>query len=351
MSPPAPAFTFVVHALAPAHRVFLGVRAGRPLLMAGLSSGEEFDAVFPICELGIDGMTGVVVGSALDPEQMLSDQERALLRMERAVHVATVWAEERGRPLAAVGLGSLCAVVAGRGTALAERVEVPVTTGGAATAWALWKNAREATFAQFASGSPPTHLAVVGSRSPVGRVVASLLAEGGLPVRVDHKRTASALHSRGVSCATGADLFQGRPVVVGAGPTGGALPAALLPPKTVVVDVAIPATFTGPRPPGVVELAGEAVSLPATWRRDGWGQIYHLLAGYGPRQVFACVIEPLVLAASQRSRPFALGRALDEQTVREFGDAAAALGFAPRLAQGWRGLSPTALSARLARGV
>lgn len=348
MNASAPAFTFVVHALAPAHRVFLGVRAARPLLMAGLSSGEEFDAVFPICELGIEGMTGVVVGSALGPEQMLSDQERALLRMERAVRVAQEWSQTRGRALAAVGLGSLCAVVAGRGTALAERVDVPVTTGGAATAWALWKNAREATFAQFASGRPPTHVAVVGSRSPVGRVVASLLAEGGVPVRVDHKRTASVLSDRGVTHAANDALFAGRPVVVGAGPTGGALPAALLPPGTAVVDVAIPATFTGPRPAGVVELAGEAVCLPTTWRRDGWGQLYHVLSGYGPRQVFACVIEPLVLAASHRGRPFALGRALDEQTVREFGAAAAGLGFAPRLAQGWRGITPQALAARLA---
>ena len=102
--------------------------------MAGLSRGEEFDAVFPICELGLPGLTGVVVGSALGPEQMLSDQGQALLRMERAVGIAQAWAHARDREITAVGLGSLCAVVAGRGTALAERVAPPVTTGGAATA-------------------------------------------------------------------------------------------------------------------------------------------------------------------------------------------------------------------------
>lgn len=348
MNGTAPAFTFVVHALAPAHRVFLGVRARRPLLMAGLSEGEEFDAVFPICELGLGNLTGVVVGSALGPEQMLVDQERALVRMERAVGVAEAWAHKRQRRLAAVGLGSLCAVVAGRGTALAERVEPPVTTGGAATAWALWKNAREATCAQFASGRAPSHVAVVGSRSPVGRVVASLLAEGGVPVKVDHKRTASALRDRGVTHAPPDQLFEGCPVVVGAGPTGGSLPASLLPPRTVVVDVAIPSTFTGARPSGVVELAGEAVSLPQAWFRDGWAHAYHLLAGYGPRQVFACVIEPLVLASTGRTEPYAQGRALSEQTVRAFGDAASGLGFSPRFAMGWRGLAPQSLATRLA---
>lgn len=343
----APAFAFLVHALAPVQRLFLGVRAARPLLMAGLSDGLAFDNVFPICELGLDGLTGVVVGSALDPEQMLSDQERALVRLERGVAVAQQWAAARDRPLAAVGLGSLCAVVAGRGTALAERVDVPVTTGGAATAWALWKNAREATFALFAAGRPPTHVAVVGARSPVGKAVASLLAEGGVPVVVDHKRTAKALAARGVTAAAPEALFAGRPLVVGAGPTGSSHPAALLPENTVVVDVAIPATFTGPRPRGVVELAGEAVALPAAWRRDAWGVLYHVFAGYGPWQVFACVIEPLVLAATGRGRPYALGRGVTAQTVREFGAAASALGFAPRLAIGWSGLTPPQLAGRL----
>ena len=60
-----------------------------------------------------------------------------------------------------------------------------------------------------------------------------------------------------------------------------------------------------------------------------------MLSGYGPNQVFACLIEPLVLACSHRREPYSIGRALDPSDVVEFGAAAQQLGFAPRLAKGW----------------
>ncbi|MEL6344865.1 MAG: hypothetical protein AAFV53_17240, partial [Myxococcota bacterium] len=55
-----------------------------------------------------------------------------------------------------------------------------------------------------------------------------------------------------------------------------------------------------------------------------------LLAGYGLSQVYACLIEPLVMVSLDRTRPFALGRALDVADVRLLGAQAHALGFSPR---------------------
>ena len=78
----------------------------------------------------------------------------------------------------------------------------------------------------------------------------------------------------------------------------------------------------------------------ASSRRGGWGGLYHLLAGYGPSQVFACLIEPLVLALSKREAPYSIGRTLDPAAVQAFGVAAQAAGFVPRLATGWRAFSP-----------
>jgi predicted amino acid dehydrogenase len=60
-----------------------------------------------------------------------------------------------------------------------------------------------------------------------------------------------------------------------------------------------------------------------------------VLAGYGPQQVYACLIEPLVLAVEGRAAPYALGRKLEAATVRQFAAQAEALGFQPRLAAGW----------------
>ncbi|MEC7946530.1 MAG: hypothetical protein VX265_03120, partial [Myxococcota bacterium] len=55
----------------------------------------------------------------------------------------------------------------------------------------------------------------------------------------------------------------------------------------------------------------------------------------GPFQVYACLIEPLVMAAQGRREPYSLGRQLDPDDVVRFGEAASAYGFAPRLARGW----------------
>ena len=297
-----------------------GVRNLNVGLALGRRDGTDPWDVAPICRVGLRGVAeGVVVSIPLTPADMLVDQERALTRMMRACALVG--------DVDAVGLGRLCAVVAGRGEALAERVSVPVTTGGAATAWALWRNT-QAVVARV--GGP---IAVIGSTNAVGNAVAALLADEGHEVRVDHPRGA-----RGgvIACAGPDEAARGAAVVVGAGPTGASLDPGALRPGAVVVDVALPGTVRGRVPRGVRVIAGEAVSLPAAWTRDGWGLIYHLLAGYGPTQVYACLVEPLVLATTHRGAPFALGRRVAPAVVQEFGAAAEALGFRPRLAVGWR---------------
>lgn len=320
-APPRPRFAFLVHALTPFHRRVQGLRTANPGLFLGRRDGTAPRDIARLARLGLDGVVdGVIVGIPMTPAQMLEDQERALARMERAAVVAG--------SVSAIGLGSLCAVVAGRGEALAERLEIPVTTGAAATAWAVYQN----TVAVLGRVGGP--VAVVGAAGAVGQAVAALLAEAGQDVRVDHGRAARGLPVK--AFASPEEAVAGCPVVVGAGPTGYSLAPEALAPGAILVDVALPHTLNGPVPRGVRVLEGESVSLPAAWRRDGWGQLYHLLAGYGPTAVFACVVEPLVLAATGRGRPFALGRKVSPSVVRAFGEEAEKLGFLPRLSRGWR---------------
>jgi len=324
--PATPRFAFLVHPLSPFHRRLLGLRRMDPRMAMGRSDGTGAGDVGRIAEVGIPGVAmGDIVSISLDPEQMLSDQMLALTRMWRAVNLVP---EAR-----VVGLGSLCAVVAGRGEELASRVSVPVTTGGAATAWALHRNTRSVLEILERPRGP---VAVVGSNSPVGRAVSAMLAEDGVAVRVDNRRGG---HGLPVTVADGPDqAARGCPVVVGAGPTGGTLSPQALAPRAVVVDVALPGIVSGPLPPGVRLLAGEAVLPPPTWRRHVWGRLFHVFAGYGPRQVFACLVEPLVAVAIGRDRPYALGRKVEVADVRELAREAEALGFHPRLARGWWGV-------------
>jgi len=265
---------------------------------------------------------GVVMGVPMVPEALLSDQARALDCMAAAVHAAG--------PVDAVGLGSLCAVVAGRGEGLAERIDAPVTNGGAATAWALLENTR-AVLARVGTQRP---VAVLGARGPVGGAVTAMLVADGVDVRVDHARAGRGLDVQRADSP--AEAVKGCRVVVGAATTGGILPAESLAADAVVIDVAIPGVVVGRPGPGVRILAGEAVSLPLGWSRGFWGWLYHVLAGYGPTQAFACLVEPLVLALSEDKTPYSLGRRLDPARVVDFGKGAEALGFTPRLATGWR---------------
>lgn len=319
-----------MHALTPFHRRVVGARSLRLSTALGRTDGTAIGDVAPICRLGLAGVAeGVVVNVPLLPEQMLADQERALSRMMRAVALAG--------DVSAVGLGSLCAVVAGRGEALAEQVRVPVTTGGAATAWALWQNTLRVVAVR------PGPVAIVGSSGAVGGAVAALLAADGVSVRLDHPRAARGVPGA-VATSGPSEAVKGCEIIVGAGPTGASLPAEDVAPGAVIIDVALPATARGRLPRGVRVLAGEAVSLPPAWTRDGWGYFYHVLAGYGPTQVFACLVEPLVLAVTGRRAPYALGRKIEPAVVREFGEAAERLGFHPRLARGWLEVAPSRLA-------
>lgn len=307
----------------------MGVPSARLGLIGQWNDGTNPADVLPVCRVGLDGVIeGVVVGVPMTPTDMLIDQSRAVDRMQSAVALAG--------NVSAVGLGSLCAVVGGRGDALADRLDVPVTNGGAATAWALLENVRSVCRIRNVMDA-----SVVGARSPVGQAVIRCLVDDGIRVRVDHPRAAKGVE---VTVCHGAEAaVANAPVVVGAGPTGGTVDAVNIAPGAVVVDVAIPGTVVGRPHASVRTLAGEAVSFPVHWQKGFWGWLYHVLSGYGPHQVFACLIEPLVLALGDRETPYSIGRTLLPEDVRAFGQHAGSLGFSPRLAQGWSAVEPDSL--------
>jgi predicted amino acid dehydrogenase len=214
-------------------------------------------------------------------------------------------AAQIGGQLDMIGLGSVLAVVAGRGTALQEQTGIPVTTGNAATAWTAL------TVASAVHESGP--IAVLGTNGPVGRAVAALLREEGFTVADDPE-----------DC---------RPfrLLVGAHTSGGILPPEQLSPGTTLVDVALPPTLSGPAPRGVRMLKGESIALPRGWRRDYWGHLFHLISPFGHQSTYTCLLEPLAAVLTGRREPFAQGRRLRLDAVREFGQAATALGVYPEI--------------------
>lgn len=261
------------------------------------SDGSRPEDVAILARVGLEDVEGLIVGVPLLPEQLLADQELALRSMTRAVQIAA--------PVRFVGLGSVLAAVAGRGSALQEACGIPVTTGNVATAWTACEVVQ-----RVAEGRP---VAVLGGRGAVGKAIAERLAGRGHRVALDPEDV------------------RAWPIVVGASTTGGVLSPDALAPNAVLVDVALPPTLNGPPPPGVRVYAGESLALPPAWSRDVWGHVFHVVAGYGWRSVYACLLEPMLALRSGRTRPFAQGRRLSQSDIDDFGTAALAAGFTPEV--------------------
>lgn len=283
-------FVFLVHPLVPAARRLAGLRTARPRLALGQPASSP-DEIALLARVGLGEVEGWIVGIPLLPEELLADQERALAWMERAVQIAA--------PVQFVGLGSVLAVVAGRGGPLQERCGLPVTTGNAATVWAAAKVAET-----LAEGRP---IAVHGAKTTVGRALVARLGAAADPQ----------------------DLRE-FPVVVGAHTTGGSLDPAQLAPGSTLVDVALPRSLRGPAPQ-VRVVQGESVALAPGYRRDLWGHAFHLVAGYGLRHVYACLLEPMLALRAGRDRPFAQGRSLAPAEVDALAAVATEAGFHPAI--------------------
>ena len=266
----------------------------------------------------------------LTPEELLVDQERAVQMMHRAVKVA----ERSGPPVDVVGLGSLCAVVAGRGTALQERLNIPVTTGAAATVWTMFSNVMQANPHRETVG-------ILGSNSPVGKVLLRLLHEQSVPLVVDSKKAIRKLKGD-IAVAEPLDIAQSERWIVGCGPTGPVFDESVLQAGSTVLDVALPHSFAPASKPrsDIRVFYAERMTMPDAWKRGLWGRVYHLVSGYGYRTVLACLVEPVVMAAYGRSEPYAQGKTLETASVLEFGRRASRLGFHSTLSSNfWLGSS------------
>ncbi len=337
-------FVFLVHPFTAPVRRAAALRTARPGLGLRRDPVAGLDDARPICRLVLEVpgrlVEGVVVTVPLLPHQLLDDQKASLTMMRAAVARA-------GGAVDVVGLGSLLAVVAGRGQALQEHLWQPVTTGAAATAWAAAENARAAAIAL--DRWPHGPIAVLGHRGTVGSAVVELLREDGATCLRVAARDGQARRAHKLGLEPHRDeaaAVAGCPVVVGASTTGGILEPRALAPGAVLVDVAIPRTLSGPARRGTRVLAGEAVLPPPCYRRGRWGALYHLLAGYGPAHLFACLMEPMIMAAEGRSRPFAQGRRVARADLRDIRRLAPAWGFVPALAHRWRTVHPSRLARR-----
>lgn len=323
MNPP-PRFAFLVHPLLPFHRRLLGVRQlNVPLALGGDVAVDGVGITgrikLPTSSGPVDGVIVAVPDLA---DRLVADQSRAL-----AFELAALRIAEREQ-VAALGLGNALAVVAGRGAELQRHTSVPVTTGQAATAWACGAIAREVLGEH---GMPRGPVGVLGFAGTVGEAVALGFRARGIGTWVDATSRAAERKAADHGCEIGSpdEIVRTCRVIVGAATTGPVLDPRIVPADRVLVDLALPPTLgPGPRPPGLVVIAGERLRVPGRRRGSFWGRIWLELAPYGRRSVYACLAEPAAMAISGEG-PFSGGRRLDLESVERVGALLLRLGFEP----------------------
>ena len=116
-------------------------------------------------------------------------------------------------------------------------------------------------------------------------------------------------------------------VLVAASSTGARIPVSTIPPYTLVLDVAAPADIEmDVKRTDVLVVDGEYLSPPKGMKGDMWQRIYRFITRQ-PQCLFACFVEPMLIAVAERPELCGVGRSLDLQKARSLGELAAQYGF------------------------
>lgn|GEM_PF-3491282 len=331
-------FGFLVHPLTRPQRRLLGVRAADVGLLMGrapLWQGPIEIATLQTSAAPGDPIEGWLMALSSLPEALIEQQEDGV----RDLCVAVRACADRGAQV--VGLGALTALVGAHGRALQEVAAVPVTSGTALTSWAAVETLRLAQ----ARGlhAPQTPVALLGLPGPAALGITRLLVSLSHEVEVivpmlprALERQLDAINAVGPGIARVAPCpyaaLQAGRLLMAASTTGGRLSYARLPRGAVVIDVAEPVDvlYDAPQRDDVLVLDGELVGLagPLTGSQP-WTWVYERVTGQRGA-LFACFVEPMVVAASGDMALAGVGRDVPIERIRAIGDAARRLGFGVR---------------------
>lgn len=319
-------FAFLVHPLVRWHRRILGIRRFHlPLTLGQANVGiDGVGAIGRVTLTSSEGpVSGVIVAVPDTANRLATNQKRASALSRRAAEIA------RQHGSRAIGLGNALAVVAGRGSVLAEEVPVPITTGHACTAWTCAAITEKAMTAHQLQNQP---IGILGFKGTVGEAVAAQLIANGHKVLVTVSGSAAKrAENMGCEVVSKPELLSSCPILVGASTTGPILDGSSLCQTQVLIDLALPPTlYPKTRPKGLRIYAGEPLQLPSPIKAGFWGRIWLLLAGYGRGCVYACFAEPL-LGALKGKQYCHTGRRLTAEQTNAAGLALTELGFTPVL--------------------
>jgi predicted amino acid dehydrogenase len=232
-----------------------------------------------------------------------------------------------------LGLGAFTKVVADAGRTIAERLNIPVTTGNSYTVATALEGTREAS-RLMGHDLGEAQVVVVGATGAIGRVCAEVLAREvkylTLVARERSRLEGLAQHllqETGLAVRISSDIREALAdadvVITVTSALETVIEPEYLKPGAVVCDVARPRDVSR----RVVELRDDVLVIEGGIVRVPEGATWKFNFGFPPGLVYACMAETMVLAMEERFESFTLGRELTVAQVREVAELARKHGF------------------------
>lgn len=232
-----------------------------------------------------------------------------------------------------VGLGAFTSVVGDAGVTIAERVDVPVTTGDSYTVAIAVEALQEAARLMDIQMQDAT-VAVVGATGAIGRACSLLLSANDTGRLILVGKREDALNAVREECEGGSGdllattamsaLYAADLIVTVTSAVHAVIEPQHLKPGAVVLDVARPRDVSGQvaeQRDDVLVVEGGMVAVP------GAEPNFNFDFGFPPRKVFACMAETIALSLEGRYEDYTLGRRLALAQIQEIQRIATRHGF------------------------
>ncbi|MFN8562618.1 MAG: SDR family NAD(P)-dependent oxidoreductase [Anaerolineae bacterium] len=238
-------------------------------------------------------------------------------------------AEELGAKI--LGLGAFTSVVGDAGKTIADRLDIPVTTGDSYTVAMAVAAVREAARVMDIPLREAT-IAIVGASGTIGKTCAQLLAgEGARLILVGrHIEPLEALREqcegKGALVSASTDIraiYKADLILAVTSAVHAVIEPQHLKPGAVVCDVARPrdvAKRVAAERDDVLVIEGGMVEVPGD-------PDFHFDFGFPPRKAYACMAETMALALDGRYEDYTIGKEISLARVHEVDGMAARHGF------------------------
>jgi predicted amino acid dehydrogenase len=230
-----------------------------------------------------------------------------------------------------LGLGAYTSVVGDAGKTIADRLELPVTTGDSYTVVMAVEAILEAAKVMEIPVAQ-AKVAVVGATGAVGKTCAQMLAGNSAQLTLVGRRSDALDEVRELCAGQGAEvvantemdsIYDADLILTVTSALHAIIEPRHLKPGAVVLDVARPRDVSlqvAAQRDDVLVIEGGMVEVP--------GPVdFHFDFGFPPKKAYACMAETMVLALEGRYEDYTIGKDISIEQARDIGEMAARHGF------------------------